>query len=127
MKKTILFAASALLLAACGSERSRTMADYADYLSLQEDLTEKVVKGSLSEEEYDKELDSPENFKTVRAGEDAKHNLIEVKDLLSNSDKEALAELLLRDKRNQQQLVDAFIEKKKVDASVKSSKSSRKK
>lgn len=127
MKKTILFAASALLLAACGSERSRTMADYADYLSLQEDLTEKVVKGSLSEEEYDKELDSPENFKTVRAGEDAKHNLIEVKDLLSNSDKEALAELLLRDKRNQQQLVDAFIEKKKVDAPVKSSKSSRKK
>lgn len=122
MKYLFVLAVSALLLTSCGNERTRTMNDYEAYIVLQEDLTEKVLKEGISETDYDKELDKDANFKIVRAGEDAKHNLLEVKDLLTEKEKSCLVELILRDKRNQQELIDAFLEKKKAEKAAKAEK-----
>lgn len=114
MKKVYLFAISALLLTSCGNERAKTMSEYEDYVKFQEDLTEKVVDGVLNEETYDIEYDKPEYAKIVKNGEDAKHDLMEVKDLFTEKEKSQMADLILREKRNHHILIDAFLDAKKA-------------
>ncbi|MCQ2192572.1 MAG: hypothetical protein MJZ23_06885 [Paludibacteraceae bacterium] len=119
MKKLLILAVSALLLSACGNERSKTFSEYETYIEFQENLTNKVLKGELTEDNYDSEFDKEEYTKIVKAGEDAKHNLLEVKDLLTEKEKSEMADLLLRDKRNHHTLIDAFIEAKNAAKAAK--------
>lgn len=114
MKKYVILAVSALLFASCSNERAKTMGEYEEYIKFQEDLTEKVLDGVLTEATYDIEYDKADYAKIVKNGEDAKHDLMEVKDLLDEKEKSALADLMLREKRNHHVLIDAFIDAKKA-------------
>lgn len=122
MKKVFILAAAVLVLASCSNERSKTLSDYEESVSFQESLTKKVEKGQLDEKTIDDEYEKEENEVIVRNGEDAKRDLMEVKDLLTDRERGEFADLVLREKRNQHKLLDIFIAKKKAAKEAKEDK-----